>query len=71
MSPQSLEIEMKRMESQFLTPEEYLMLSDSDRRDIRDVSFAVAELGSGSLSATDFARIKVRWKTPRYIPRFA
>lgn len=70
MAPHALEIEMERMESEYLTPEQFLNLTETDRRRIKDIAYAVSPLGSTSLSSVNFGKIKVRWDSPRYVPRF-
>ncbi|MBF0229198.1 MAG: hypothetical protein HQK63_06345 [Desulfamplus sp.] len=58
-------LEMNKFDEEELTPKEYLNLTDKQRRDIRKATPVIKQFGS-SLDSTDFVKMVVRWKTPKY-----
>jgi hypothetical protein len=62
-------LETERFDEEVLSPEDYLNLTEKQRRDIAKVTPLVRQLGSGRPDVP-FAALRVRWKTPRYEVRF-
>lgn len=62
-------IEMDRLDEDILTPEEFLRLDQSERREILRMRPMVKRLGKGGLDSPDFVSILVKWKNPRYEAR--
>lgn len=59
-------IDMTKMNEESMTPEEFLRLSNEQRRDIAKATPFVKSLGSVSIDNSDFVSLIVKWKTPRY-----
>ncbi len=62
-------LETQYFDEEILSPEQYLGLSDEQRRDIARLTPFVQPLGTVGLDSS-FAALHVKWKTPRYEVRF-
>jgi len=58
-------LQTMHFDEEILSPEDYLNLTEAQRRDITKVTPVVRRLGTGRTDAP-FAAMRVKWKTPRY-----
>jgi hypothetical protein len=61
LSRRSVGIVLRRFDTENMTPERFLKLSASERRDM-----ASCEVVAPTLDGRGFGGFRVRWKTPRF-----
>lgn len=63
-------IELEKLDTEVISPEEFLSLSEEEKQDILKAIPIVKQLGSIDISDSDFVSILIKYKNPRYIFNF-
>ena len=59
-------IEMGRLNEEIISPESYLKLTYTQRREILKVTPLVNRLGTTDLEDSSFTALLIKWKNPKY-----
>ena len=63
-------IEMTQLNQEIITPEQFLNLTNMQRKEISMVTPHIKKIGFSDLNNTNFVSFIVKWKTPRYKVKF-
>lgn len=66
LAERSSVIKMAEFDEETLTPEAFLKLTDSQKKDVVRASPVVQGFGQTPLGSTGFVKIHVKWKMPKY-----